>query len=159
MEFGTVQRSLAPNPVRGGDARSSEEGGSRDGHLLASGEGGGRTAGGGGGPTMTILGDKLMGLDSMVHNAKRSMLEELEGMLEIVDPQPPGKPRTLSRRKFDLPEACFFVEMSIVKPPVKEVLQELFIPRLTGPGATGDSIELLGALVMPNLPPKRGLDS
>nr|CAB3445250.1 unnamed protein product [Digitaria exilis] len=35
---------------------------------------------------------------------QRSMLEELEGMLEIVDPQPPGKPRTLSRRKFDLPE-------------------------------------------------------
>jgi hypothetical protein len=32
------------------------------------------------------------------------MLEELEGMLEIVEPQPPGKPRTLSRRRFDLPE-------------------------------------------------------
>jgi len=32
------------------------------------------------------------------------MLEELEGMLEIVDPQLPGKPRTLSRRRFDLPE-------------------------------------------------------
>ncbi|OEL25423.1 hypothetical protein BAE44_0013557 [Dichanthelium oligosanthes] len=44
------------------------------------------------------------GPDYMVRNAKRSMLEELEGMLEIVDPQPPGKPRTLSRRKFDLPE-------------------------------------------------------
>uniref|UniRef100_A0A0E0JUG1 Uncharacterized protein n=1 Tax=Oryza punctata TaxID=4537 RepID=A0A0E0JUG1_ORYPU len=46
----------------------------------------------------------LKGPDHMVRNAKRSMLEELEGMLEIVDPQPPGKPRTLSRRKFDLPE-------------------------------------------------------
>ena len=44
------------------------------------------------------------GPDFMVRNAKRSMLEELEGMLEIVDPQPPGKPRTLSRRKFELPE-------------------------------------------------------
>ncbi|KAF0899212.1 hypothetical protein E2562_015568 [Oryza meyeriana var. granulata] len=44
------------------------------------------------------------GPDYMVRNAKRSMLEELEGMLEIVDPQPLGKPRTLSRRKFDLPE-------------------------------------------------------
>jgi hypothetical protein len=40
----------------------------------------------------------------MVRNAKRSMLEELEGMLEIIDPQPPGKQKTLSRRKFDLPE-------------------------------------------------------
>ncbi|CAM0153128.1 unnamed protein product [Urochloa decumbens] len=48
--------------------------------------------------------DALEGPDFMVRNAKRSMLEELEGMLEIVDPQPPGKPRTLSRRKFDLPE-------------------------------------------------------
>ncbi|KAL5200077.1 hypothetical protein ABZP36_021280 [Zizania latifolia] len=27
--------------------------------------------------------------DYMVRNAKRSILEELEGMLEIVDPQPP----------------------------------------------------------------------
>ncbi|KAL5196459.1 hypothetical protein ABZP36_008373 [Zizania latifolia] len=48
--------------------------------------------------------DALEGPDYMVRNAKRSMLEELEGMLEIVDPQPPGKPRTLSRRKFDLPQ-------------------------------------------------------
>ncbi|TVU33702.1 hypothetical protein EJB05_25535 [Eragrostis curvula] len=48
--------------------------------------------------------DALEGPDYMVRNAKRSMLEELEGMLEIVDPQPPGQPRTLSRRKFDLPE-------------------------------------------------------
>lgn len=44
------------------------------------------------------------GPDYMVRNAKGSMLEELEGMLEIVEPQLPGKPRTLSRRKFDLPE-------------------------------------------------------
>lgn len=48
--------------------------------------------------------DALEGPDYMVRNARRSMLEELEGMLEIVEPQPPGKPRTLSRRRFDLPE-------------------------------------------------------
>lgn len=40
----------------------------------------------------------------MVRTAKKSMLEELEAMLEVVDPQPPGKQRSLSRRKFDLPE-------------------------------------------------------
>ncbi|PUZ73654.1 hypothetical protein GQ55_1G004700 [Panicum hallii var. hallii] len=51
--------------------------------------------------------DALEGPDYMVRNAKRSMLEELEGMLEIMDPQPPGKPRTLSRRKFDLPEGGY----------------------------------------------------
>uniref|UniRef100_A0A0D9WXD8 Metal transporter n=1 Tax=Leersia perrieri TaxID=77586 RepID=A0A0D9WXD8_9ORYZ len=46
--------------------------------------------------------------------------------------------------------ACFFVEMSIVKPPYKEVLKGLFIPRLSDPRATGDSIALLGALIMPH---------
>ena len=45
--------------------------------------------------------------------------------------------------------ACFFVEMSIVKPPAKEVMKGLFIPRLNGSSATADAIALLGALVMP----------
>ncbi|XP_037419435.1 BAG family molecular chaperone regulator 7-like [Triticum dicoccoides] len=48
--------------------------------------------------------DALEGPDFMVRTAKKSMLEELESMLEIVDPQPPGKQRSFSRRKFDLPE-------------------------------------------------------
>ncbi|XP_066393749.1 metal transporter Nramp1-like isoform X2 [Miscanthus floridulus] len=46
--------------------------------------------------------------------------------------------------------ACFFIEMSIVRPPAKEVIYGLFIPSLSGPGATGDTIALLGALVMPH---------
>ncbi|VAI09649.1 unnamed protein product [Triticum turgidum subsp. durum] len=46
--------------------------------------------------------------------------------------------------------ACFFGELSIVKPPAKEVLKGLFIPKLKGNGATGDAIALLGALVMPH---------
>uniref|UniRef100_A0ACD5TH11 Uncharacterized protein n=1 Tax=Avena sativa TaxID=4498 RepID=A0ACD5TH11_AVESA len=45
--------------------------------------------------------------------------------------------------------ACFFIEMSIVKPPAKEVLKGLFIPKLDGSSATADAIALLGALVMP----------
>ncbi|KAL6606410.1 hypothetical protein ACP70R_042063 [Stipagrostis hirtigluma subsp. patula] len=48
--------------------------------------------------------DALEGPDYMVRTAKKSMLEELEAMLEVVDPQAPGKQRSLSRRKFDLPE-------------------------------------------------------
>jgi NRAMP (natural resistance-associated macrophage protein)-like metal ion transporter len=40
--------------------------------------------------------------------------------------------------------------MSFVKPPAVEVLKGLFIPRLKGPGATGDAIALLGALIMPH---------
>ncbi|CAN6203548.1 unnamed protein product [Urochloa humidicola] len=46
--------------------------------------------------------------------------------------------------------ACFFIEMSIVKPPLEEVIQGLLVPSLSGSGATGDTIALLGALVMPH---------
>lgn len=45
--------------------------------------------------------------------------------------------------------ACFFIEMSIVKPPSEEVIHGLFVPSLSGSGATGDTVALLGALVMP----------
>ncbi|KAB1221005.1 Metal transporter Nramp5 [Morella rubra] len=46
--------------------------------------------------------------------------------------------------------ACFFGEMSYVKPPADEVLKGMFIPKLKGQGATGDAIALLGALIMPH---------
>ncbi|KAM1022905.1 hypothetical protein ACFX13_044548 [Malus domestica] len=46
--------------------------------------------------------------------------------------------------------ACFFGEMSYVKPPASGVLQGMFIPKLSGQRATGDAIALLGALVMPH---------
>ncbi|XP_072969349.1 metal transporter Nramp5-like [Typha angustifolia] len=46
--------------------------------------------------------------------------------------------------------ACYFGELSYVKPPAKEVLKGLFVPTLKGTGATGDAIALLGALVMPH---------
>ena len=44
---------------------------------------------------------------------------------------------------------CFFGEMSIVKPPAADVLKGMFVPKLTGQGATGNAIAQLGALVMP----------
>ncbi|CAI9764013.1 unnamed protein product [Fraxinus pennsylvanica] len=46
--------------------------------------------------------------------------------------------------------ACFFGELSYVKPPAKDVMKGMFIPKLSGNGATGDAIALLGALVMPH---------
>ncbi|XP_058189705.1 metal transporter Nramp7.1-like isoform X2 [Rhododendron vialii] len=46
--------------------------------------------------------------------------------------------------------ACFFGEVSYVKPPVKGVLKGMFIPLLKGPSTTGDAIALLGALIMPH---------
>ncbi|XP_068651368.1 BAG family molecular chaperone regulator 7-like [Aristolochia californica] len=50
--------------------------------------------------------DAIEGVDYMVRSAQRSMVAELEAMLDAVDPQPPGKLGSLKRRKFDLPEAC-----------------------------------------------------
>ncbi|XP_073260308.1 metal transporter Nramp6.1 [Populus alba] len=46
--------------------------------------------------------------------------------------------------------ACFFGEMRYVKPPATEVLEGMFIPKLSAQGSTGDAIALLGALVMPH---------
>ncbi|XP_076931262.1 metal transporter Nramp7.2-like [Bidens hawaiensis] len=45
---------------------------------------------------------------------------------------------------------CFFGEMSYVRPPAGDVLKGMFIPKLSGHGATGDAIALLGALLMPH---------
>lgn len=45
--------------------------------------------------------------------------------------------------------ACFFGEMGYVKPPASGVIEGMFAPKLSGQGATGDAIALLGALVMP----------
>ncbi|KAJ6352709.1 hypothetical protein OIU76_001855 [Salix suchowensis] len=46
--------------------------------------------------------------------------------------------------------ACFFGELSYVKPPATDVLKGMFIPKLSGQGGTGDAIALLGALIMPH---------
>ncbi|XP_042490123.1 metal transporter Nramp5-like [Macadamia integrifolia] len=46
--------------------------------------------------------------------------------------------------------ACYFGELSYVKPSASKMLEGMFIPKLSGPGATADSIALLGALVMPH---------
>ncbi|KAK2976022.1 hypothetical protein RJ640_011809 [Escallonia rubra] len=44
----------------------------------------------------------------------------------------------------------FFGELSYVKPPAVEVLKGMFIPKLSGTGATGAAIAVLGALIMPH---------
>ncbi|KAI5405906.1 Metal transporter Nramp5, variant 3 [Lathyrus oleraceus] len=46
--------------------------------------------------------------------------------------------------------ACFFAEMSYVNPPASGVLKGMFVPKLSGEGAVGDAIALLGALIMPH---------
>ncbi|XP_024526852.1 metal transporter Nramp6 [Selaginella moellendorffii] len=44
---------------------------------------------------------------------------------------------------------CFFAELGYAKPEASEVLKG-FIPRLSGHGATGIAISLLGAMIMPH---------
>ncbi|XP_073033205.1 metal transporter Nramp7.2-like isoform X2 [Primulina eburnea] len=46
--------------------------------------------------------------------------------------------------------ACFFGELSYVKPPADDVMKGMLVPKLKGQGATGDAIALLGALIMPH---------
>ncbi|KAM7518824.1 hypothetical protein LguiB_017786 [Lonicera macranthoides] len=46
--------------------------------------------------------------------------------------------------------ACFFGELSYIKPPLADVFKGMFIPKLSDHGATGDAIALLGALIMPH---------
>ncbi|XP_052201386.1 metal transporter Nramp5-like isoform X3 [Diospyros lotus] len=45
--------------------------------------------------------------------------------------------------------ACFFGELSHVKPPATDVLKGLFIPKLSGQGAVGDAIAMIGTNVVP----------
>lgn len=58
----------------------------------------------------------------MVRAAKKSMVKELEGMLDVVDPQPLGKLCSMKRRKFDLPDGPLSNEMM---EGVARVVQEL----------------------------------
>ncbi|XP_010906615.1 uncharacterized protein [Elaeis guineensis] len=48
--------------------------------------------------------DAIEGPDYMVRAAKKSMVEELEAMLDVVDPQPRATLGSLKRRRFDLPD-------------------------------------------------------
>lgn len=57
----------------------------------------------------------------MVRAAKRSMVDELEAMLDVVDPQP-GKSLSFRRRTFDMPDGVIQKEIAA---GVAEVVQLL----------------------------------
>lgn len=48
----------------------------------------------------------------MVRTAKKSMIDELEAMLDVVDPQPPGKSLSMRRRTFDVPDGVIQKEIA-----------------------------------------------
>lgn len=52
------------------------------------------------------------GVDVMVRGAKRSMVDELEAMLDVVDPQPQGKSLSMRRRTFDMPDSLIRKEIA-----------------------------------------------
>ncbi|KAJ4955372.1 hypothetical protein NE237_012155 [Protea cynaroides] len=68
--------------------------------------------------------DAIEGADIMVRAARKSMLDELEAMLEVVDPQPPRKLGSMKRRKFDLPDGCIQTEIAAGVAKVVQMLNE-----------------------------------
>ncbi|VVB17692.1 unnamed protein product [Arabis nemorensis] len=56
--------------------------------------------------------DAIEGVDVMVRGAKRSMVDELEAMLDVVDPQPQGKSLSMRRRTFDMPDSLIRKEIA-----------------------------------------------
>lgn len=58
----------------------------------------------------------------MVRAAKRSMVDELEAMLDVVDPQPAKKSLSMRRRTFDMPDGLIEKEIAA---GVAEVVQML----------------------------------
>lgn len=66
--------------------------------------------------------DAIEGADLMVRAAKRSMVDELEAMLDVVDPQPTKKSLSFRRRTFDMPDGVIQKEIAA---GVAEVVQML----------------------------------
>ncbi|KAL6530267.1 hypothetical protein OROHE_014620 [Orobanche hederae] len=67
--------------------------------------------------------DAIEGADLMVRGAKRSMVDELEAMLDAVDPQKPmGKSLSMRRRTFDMPDGVISKELAA---GVEQVVQML----------------------------------
>ncbi|KAL0356474.1 UNVERIFIED_CONTAM: BAG family molecular chaperone regulator 7 [Sesamum radiatum] len=56
--------------------------------------------------------DAIEGADLMVRAAKKSMVDELEAMLDVVDPQPTGKSLSMRRRTFDMPDGVINKELA-----------------------------------------------
>ncbi|KAK1366672.1 BCL-2-associated athanogene 7 [Heracleum sosnowskyi] len=68
--------------------------------------------------------DAIEGADVMVRAAKRSMVDELEAMLDVVDPQPQGRSLSLRRRTFDMPDGVIQKEIAAGVAQVVQMLNE-----------------------------------
>lgn len=60
----------------------------------------------------------------MVRGAKKSMVDELETMLDVVDPQPPGRSFSMRRRTFDMPDGTINKELAAGVAQVVQMLDQ-----------------------------------
>lgn len=61
----------------------------------------------------------------MVRAAKRSMVDELEAMLDVVDPQPAGRSLSMMRRRtFDMPDGVIQKEIAAGVSQVVQMLDD-----------------------------------
>ncbi|GMH18289.1 hypothetical protein Nepgr_020130 [Nepenthes gracilis] len=68
--------------------------------------------------------DAIEGADMMVRAAKRSMVDELEAMLNAVDPHPSGRSLSARRRTFDMPSSAIQEEIAEGVAQVLQMLDE-----------------------------------
>lgn len=60
----------------------------------------------------------------MVRAAKRTMVDELEAMLDAVDPQPAGRSLSMKRRTFDMPDGVIQKEIAAGVAQVVQMIEE-----------------------------------
>lgn len=60
----------------------------------------------------------------MVRATKKSMVDELEAMLDVVDPQPAGRSLSMKRRTFDMPDGMIQKELAAGVAKVVQMLDE-----------------------------------
>lgn len=68
--------------------------------------------------------DAIEGADMLVRAAKRSMVDELEAMLDVVDPHPAGRSLSIKRRTFDMPDTVIQKELAAGVANVVQMLGE-----------------------------------
>lgn len=68
--------------------------------------------------------DAIEGADVMVRAVKKAMVNELEAVLDVVDPQPHGKYLSFRRRTFDMPEGLINKELAAGVAQVVQMLDQ-----------------------------------
>ncbi|EPS71684.1 hypothetical protein M569_03076 [Genlisea aurea] len=68
--------------------------------------------------------DAIEGADLMVRGAKRSIVDELEAMLDVIDPQQPAGKYVSRRRTFDMPDAAINNEIAAGVAQVVQLLDQ-----------------------------------